>query len=54
MDPELLDAWLLVVNSSLEQKKYDQAREALTHIRQSINNGKVTAFIDEQLSTLGS
>jgi tetratricopeptide (TPR) repeat protein len=54
MDPELLDAWLLVVNASLEQKKYDQAREALTHIRQSINNGKVTAFIDEQLSTLGS
>jgi tetratricopeptide (TPR) repeat protein len=54
MDPELLDAWLLVVNASLQQKKYDQAREALTHIRQSINNGKVTAFIDEQLSTLGS
>jgi tetratricopeptide (TPR) repeat protein len=54
MDPELLDAWLLAVNASLEQKKYDQAREGLTHIRQSINNGKVTAFIDEQLSTLGS
>src|SRR5262249_53470447 len=54
MDPELLEAWLLAVNSSLEQKKYDEAREALTHIRQSINNGKVTAFIDEQLSTLGS
>jgi tetratricopeptide (TPR) repeat protein len=54
MDPELLDAWLLVVNASLEQKNYDHAREALTHIRQSINNGKVTTFIDEQLSTLGS
>ena len=54
MDPELLDAWLLAVNASLEQKKYDQAREGLTHIRLSINNGKVAAFIDEQLSTLGS
>jgi tetratricopeptide (TPR) repeat protein len=54
MDPELLEAWLLAVNASLEQKKYDQARDGLTHVRQSINNGKVTAFIDEQLSTLGS
>lgn len=53
-DPQLLDAWLLLVNASTEEKKYDQARTALTHIRQSINNGKVAAFIDEQLSTLGS
>lgn len=53
-DPQLLDAWLLLVNASTEEKKYDQARMALTHIRQAINNGKVAAFIDEQLSTLGS
>ena len=54
MDPHLLDAWLMVVNASTEEKKYDQARDALTHIRESINNGKVAAFIDEQLSTFGS
>jgi len=53
-DPQLLDAWLLLVNASTEEKKYDQAKMALTHIRQAINNGKVAAFIDEQLSTLGS
>jgi tetratricopeptide (TPR) repeat protein len=54
LDPQLLDAWLLIVNASMEQNRYDQAREALTHIRQAINNVKVAAFIDEQLSTLGS
>ena len=54
MDPELLDAWLLMVNASVAQKNYDQARDGLMHIREAINNGKVTAFIDEQLSTLGS
>jgi tetratricopeptide (TPR) repeat protein len=54
LDPEILDAWLLIVDASMEQKKYDQARDALTHIRQTINNGRVAAFIDEQLSTLGS
>ncbi|HEY2385260.1 MAG TPA: tetratricopeptide repeat protein [Terriglobia bacterium] len=54
VDPQLLDAWLLLVNASTEDKKYDQARSALTHVRQAINNGKVAAFIDEQLSTLGS
>jgi tetratricopeptide (TPR) repeat protein len=54
IDPQLLDAWLLIANASTEEKKYDQARDALTHIRQSINDGKVAAFIDEQLSTLGS
>ena len=53
-DPRLLDAWLMIVNASTEEKKYDQAKDALTHIRQSIANGKVAAFIDEQLSTFGS
>lgn len=54
LDPQLLDSWLLLVNSATEQKKYDQARQALTHIRQTINSGQVVSFIDEQLSTLGS
>jgi tetratricopeptide (TPR) repeat protein len=54
LDPEILDAWLLIVDASMEQKKYDQARDALTHIRQTISNGRLAAFIDEQLSTLGS
>ncbi|MBV8140798.1 MAG: tetratricopeptide repeat protein [Verrucomicrobia bacterium] len=54
LDPQLLDAWLLIVNAASEQKKFDEARQALTHIRQTINNGKVVTFIDEQLSMLGS
>ena len=36
-----------------EQKKTDQAREALQQIRKNINNPMVTEFIDEQLSALG-
>jgi tetratricopeptide (TPR) repeat protein len=54
IDPQLLDAWLLLINASTEEKKYDDAKDALTHVRQMINNGKVAAFIDEQLSMLGS
>jgi len=54
LDPAILDGWLLIVDASMEQKKYDEAREALTHVRQTMSNGRVAAFIDEQLSTLGS
>jgi tetratricopeptide (TPR) repeat protein len=52
--PDLLDAWLLLVNARVEQKKNDQAREALTHVRESIHDGIVTRIIDEQLSALGN
>ena len=34
MEPDLLDAWLLMVNASVAQKNYDQARDALMHIRE--------------------
>jgi tetratricopeptide (TPR) repeat protein len=54
MDSRLLDAWLLMVHINLDQKRFDQARESLQRIQQSISDGKVTAFIDEQLSELGS
>lgn len=54
LDSKLLDAWLLMVAINLDQKRLDQAREGLQHIQQGISDGKVTAFIDEQLSALGS
>jgi tetratricopeptide (TPR) repeat protein len=53
-DPELLDAWVLMINLSLEQKNYDRARQALQRVRETIHNQMVTEFIDEQLSKLGS
>jgi Flp pilus assembly protein TadD len=53
LQPRLLDAWLLRVNIQMDQKQYDQARQSLQHIQQTINDRKVTAFIDEQLSALG-
>jgi tetratricopeptide (TPR) repeat protein len=53
-DSRLLEAWLLMVNINLDQKRVDQARDSLQHIQQAISDGKVTAFIDEQLSALGS
>jgi tetratricopeptide (TPR) repeat protein len=53
-DPTFLDAWLLMENISLEEKKNDQAREALTHLRESAPDGKVTKIIDAQLANLGS
>src|SRR5262249_30380694 len=53
-DPTMLDAWVLLVDISIEQKKTDQAREALQQIRKSIHDSNVTKFIDEQLSALES
>ena len=54
IDPGLLDAWLLLVHVRLEQRKYDEARESLMHIREAMNNKVVAEFIDEQLLALGS
>lgn len=53
-DPGLLDALVLMINISIEQKKFDQAREALQRVREAMHNQMVTKFIDEQLSVLGS
>ena len=53
-DSHLLEASLLMINISLQEKKYDQAREALLHVRQAMDNTMISKFIDEQLSTLGS
>ncbi len=54
IDPSLLDAWVLMINISVEQEKYDQAREGLQRVREAMSNQMVTKFIDEQLSALGS
>jgi hypothetical protein len=43
-----------MINISIEQKKFDQAREALQRVREAMHNQMVTKFIDEQLSVLGS
>ena len=53
-DPQLLDASLLLIDISLKQKKYDQARAALLHIREAMDNKRISKFIDEQLSMIGS
>jgi len=53
-DPHLLDASLLMIDISLKQKKYEQARAALLHMREAMDNNRISRFIDEQLSTLGS
>jgi len=38
----------------MQEKKYGEARNALVQIRQAMENKMVSAFIDEQLSALGS
>jgi tetratricopeptide (TPR) repeat protein len=53
-DPRLLDARVLLINISLEEEKYDQAREGLEWVRQTTSNQMLTKFIDEQLLALGS
>ena len=50
----LLDGWLLLVDIGLEQKDYVTAREGLMHLRDAMNNGMFSTFVDEQLSMLGS
>jgi tetratricopeptide (TPR) repeat protein len=50
----LLDGWLLLVDIGLEQKDYATVREGLMHLREAMNNGMFSKFVDEQLSMLGS
>ena len=50
----LLDGWLLLVDIALEQKDHTMAREALMHLREAMNNGMFSKFVDEQLAMLGS
>jgi tetratricopeptide (TPR) repeat protein len=50
----LLDGWLLLVDIGLEQKDYVTVREGLMHLREAMNNGMFSKFVDEQLSMLGS
>src|SRR5262249_9492742 len=47
-NPKLLDGWVLLINISIEQNKYDQARDGLERIRDAMKNQMVTRFIDEQ------
>lgn len=53
-DPGFLDGWLLLVNLGMELNNRDLAREALIHLRQAMNNGMFSRFVDEQLSVLGN
>jgi lipopolysaccharide biosynthesis regulator YciM len=52
-DPRFLEGSLLLINISMQQKKYGQARDALVQIRQAMDNKTISAFIDEQLSGFG-
>src|SRR5262245_4207806 len=52
-DPHLLEALVLMINIRLQQKKYDQASEALSHVREATENKIVSKFVDEQLTSLG-
>ncbi len=54
VEPDYLEAWMLMISVSENQQKYDQTRNALMHIRDAVKNRKVSKFIDEQLQTLGS
>jgi tetratricopeptide (TPR) repeat protein len=49
----LLDGWLLLVDIALQQKDYVTAREGLMHLRDAMNNGMFSKFVDEQLSMIG-
>ena len=53
-DPHMLEASMLMIDISMQRKKYDQTREALLHIRQAMDNKIISQFIDEQLARLQS
>ena len=53
-DPQMLDGWLLLFDIGMEQKHYDSARQALTHLREAMNNGTFSKFVDEQLAMLAT
>jgi hypothetical protein len=53
-DPHLLDGWLLLVNLGLDKKDHAMAKEGLIHLRQTMNNGMFSKFVDEQLTGLVS
>jgi tetratricopeptide (TPR) repeat protein len=53
-DPHLLDGWLLLVNLGLDKKDHAMAKEGLVHLRQTMNNGMFSKFVDEQLTGLVS
>jgi hypothetical protein len=43
-----------MIDVSTELKNYDQARDALQHVKNATGNRLLTKFIDEQLLALGS
>jgi tetratricopeptide (TPR) repeat protein len=53
-DPHLLEAPLLLISISQQEKKQSQVRETLLQIRQAMANKTISSFIDEQLAALGS
>jgi Flp pilus assembly protein TadD len=52
-NPALLDGWLLLVDIALQQRDYRTAGDALMHLRAAMNNRMFSAFVDEQLLSLG-
>jgi tetratricopeptide (TPR) repeat protein len=53
-DPQLLDAWLLLVNMGLENKNYTLVREGLGQLRQAMNNRAFSEFVDDEMASLGA
>jgi len=53
-DPTLLEGWILLVKVHEELNDFVAVRDALTHLRNAINNKMISNFIDEQLSAMKS
>ena len=51
-DPNLFEAWILLVKVNEELKDFVAVRDALMHLRDAINNKMISNFIDEQLSAM--
>jgi predicted Zn-dependent protease len=51
-EPGLLDAWLLLANMAVERGDAATAREALTHLRDAMNNTGFSRFVEAQLARL--
>jgi len=53
-DPRLLDAWVMLVNIAIERNDSVTAREGLVHLREAMNDGMFSRFVDEQLAVLAN
>jgi tetratricopeptide (TPR) repeat protein len=53
-DPELLEAWVMLINVAVEQNDPSTARDGLIHLREAMKDGMFSRFVDEQLAVLGN